>query len=104
MCLFNAQSVGQAKKRDLIADYIVEKEIGVLVLTETWLRPCGEEPKCMQIIPAGYCMKSFFQTSRSGGIAIVYRETFHPHSTFSIDLPFQHTSFEIEIRQPRLRC
>ncbi|KAL8602013.1 hypothetical protein ACOMHN_008504 [Nucella lapillus] len=45
VCLFNAKSVGVARKRTAIADFLADHDVDVMVLTETWLRESGDESK-----------------------------------------------------------
>ena len=58
VALFNAGSVGSPEKRTGISSSILDNDIDLLFLTETWLRPCGDEAKCADLAPSGYAVKS----------------------------------------------
>ena len=45
VCLLNPQSVNSVGKADLISDYIVQQNLDIMFITETWLR-LGDDPKC----------------------------------------------------------
>ncbi|KAL8583731.1 hypothetical protein ACOMHN_000352 [Nucella lapillus] len=59
VCLFNAKSVGVARKRTAIADFLADNDVDVMVLTETWLRESGDESKIADLTPPGYKLFSF---------------------------------------------
>ena len=92
---FNAQSVGSKEKRAMISDFISEKNIDIMFITETWLHATGDEGKCVDLTPRGYLMKSFPRGSRGGGIAVIYRDSLDPYLVFSTSFPFDHQSFEL---------
>ena len=46
----------------------------ITIITETWLRPHGDEGRLHDLTPAGYVAKSFPRESRGGGIAVVYNK------------------------------
>ena len=45
VCLFNARSVGTSRRRSDISTFIQDNNIDIMLLTETWLRPAGDEAK-----------------------------------------------------------
>ena len=49
--VFNARSVGEKSKRSDISDFIVDNDVHVLFLTETWLLPSGDDAKCSDLSP-----------------------------------------------------
>ncbi|KAL8594371.1 hypothetical protein ACOMHN_032958 [Nucella lapillus] len=59
VCLFNAKSVGVARKRTAIADFLADHDMDVMVLTETWLKESGDESKIADLTPPGYKLFSF---------------------------------------------
>ena len=67
----NCQSV--RNKTDIILDYILEKNLAICSLTETWLK---EEDilECKQITPKGYSLLCEHRPEgkRGGGIALIY--------------------------------
>ena len=99
LCLFNAQSVGNSKKRSAICDFIREHDVDILLLTETWLREIGDEAKCRDLTPPGYKLFSFprFQqnTIRGGGLAVLMKTTLADHCSTTTDFSFPHSSFEL---------
>ena len=71
--LLNVQSA--VRKALIIKDLIVEKSLDILVLTETWLHECGDEPAIKEMTPDGFV---FFHSPRSsgqrgGGLAVIHR-------------------------------
>ena len=40
VCLFNARSVGTSRRRSDISTFILDNNIDIMLLTETWLHPC----------------------------------------------------------------
>lgn len=51
LCVFNAQSVGPRAKRSAICDFVRDHDVDVCLITETWLRRCGDEAKCRDLTP-----------------------------------------------------
>ena len=51
VAVFNARSVGEKSKRSAISDLIVDNDVHVLCLTETWLLPSGDDAKCSDLSP-----------------------------------------------------
>ena len=45
VCLFNACSVGTEEKRTAINDFVLEHEVTIFCVTESWLRSQGDEAK-----------------------------------------------------------
>ena len=74
LCLFNAQSV--RNKSDVLADYILQQDIDICSLVETWLKP--SDTVVMGILtPPGYKLHTCHQLSRSGGgVAVLHKEGF----------------------------
>ena len=72
--LLNARSVNE--KENLIADHIIENNLDVVALTETWLGPQGSNPVLEgDLCPPGYSLALQSRTTRGGGIALIYRST-----------------------------
>ena len=93
----NAQSV-RNKALD-ICDYIMQANVNLVFLCETWLRPVGDEADCVALTPPGFCLKSLpRQSCTGGGLAVLYRTslTKKPCSFYSKSC---FTAFEIcEVR------
>ena len=62
----NAQSA--RNKAFDICDYIMQANVDLVFLCETWLRPVGDEADCAALTPPGFCLKSL-QSGTGGGIA-----------------------------------
>jgi len=83
-----------------IHDLIVDTNVDVLMLMETWLYSHGDEAYIAAMTPAGYVFRSFPRVgSRGGGIGFVARTSlsFKPLDYRSFEavetrLSFDHTS------------
>ncbi|KAL8560353.1 hypothetical protein ACOMHN_006084 [Nucella lapillus] len=99
VCLFNAKSVGVARKRTAIADFLADHDVDVMVLTETWLKESGDESKIADLTPPGYKLFSFPRQltdpiKGGGGIAVIMKDCLASHTSINTTLSFTHTSFE----------
>ena len=63
--LFNARSFGTSRRRSDISTFIEDNNIDIMLLTETWLRPAGDEAKIADLAPPEYSVLSF---PRSAGV------------------------------------
>ena len=98
VCLFNARSVGTSRRRSDISTFI-QDNIDIMLLTETWLRPAGDEAKIADLAPPGYSVLSFPRSAggsgaKGGGTAFVIRDSFKPHVDTTSSFPVQHPCFE----------
>ena len=70
-CLINARSV--RNKATIISDYIIERDLDVAVIVESWLSD-GDEGVISELVPDGY---SYYLENRKhgsgGGIIVVYK-------------------------------
>ena len=80
---FNAHSVGAAERRTEIANFVVNRNVDILFITESWLRESGDEAKLCDLSPAGYSIRSFPRLSRGGGIAVLAKKNTFNCLTFS---------------------
>ena len=79
LALINAQSV--RNKTNMIVDHIIDNDIDVLWITESWLCESGDEKMIKDLTPDGY---KFINVPRSkgckekhrGGIGILYRASY----------------------------
>ena len=99
VCLFNARSVGTSRWRSDISTFIQDNNIDIMLLTETWLRPAGDEAKIADLAPPGYSVLSFPRSAggsgaKGGGIAFVIRDSLKPHVATTSSFPVQHPCFE----------
>ena len=78
----NAQSV-RNKALD-ICDYIMQANVDLVFLSETWLRPVGDEADCAALTPPGFCLKSLpRQSGTGGGLAVLHRTSLTRHIAVS---------------------
>ncbi|KAL8569475.1 hypothetical protein ACOMHN_054190 [Nucella lapillus] len=100
VCLFNAKSVGVARKRTAIADFLADHDVDVMVLTETWLKESSDESKIADLTHPGYKLFSFprqltASIKGGGGIAVIMKDCLASHTSINTTLSFTHTSFEV---------
>ncbi|KAL8604097.1 hypothetical protein ACOMHN_047309 [Nucella lapillus] len=97
VCCFNAQSISRKRnKRVEIENVIRDESIDIMFITETWLKPQGDEAACVDVTPGEYSMRSFpRQARRGGGIAFITRNSLFEHATVTTEFPFDHNSFEL---------
>lgn len=73
-CLLNARSI--RNKTVIIKDLVVDKNIDILAITETWLRPSGDEICIGDLCPTGY---GFLHVPRidsvGGGVGLLFKES-----------------------------
>ena len=73
ICSLNPWSV--CNKADTIRDFIIDKCIDVLALSETWLTgSAADGPVLSALVPQGFDVIHKPRHSRGGGIAIIYRK------------------------------
>ena len=78
-----------------------------MFLTETWLRPSGDEAKCADLAPPGYSVHSFPRSPgaascRGGGIAFIVRDSLKQNVSCSTSFPFYRSCFEVAQLTPTL--
>ena len=72
-CLLNPWSV--VNKATTLHDFILEYDLDILALTETWLSgTVCDGPVLQEMLPNGYNYIHTPRKSRGGGIALVYRD------------------------------
>ena len=66
--VLNSRSV--CNKSDDIADHIIEHDIDVLLITETWLSKCSDRNKVTlgELVPAGYKILHVPRVKQKGGM------------------------------------
>ena len=99
VCLYNARSVGTSRRRSDISTFIQDNNIDIMLLTETWLRPAGDEAKIADLAPPRYSVLSFPRSAggsgaKGGGIAFVLRDSLEPHVATTSSFPVKHPCFE----------
>ena len=82
-CLLNPWSV--CNKADEINDFVVEKGLDLLALTETWLSgDITDDPVISALLPAGFSILHNPRKTRGGGTAVVYRDSLKLHQVKDI--------------------
>ena len=92
VCLFSARSDDTFRRRSDISTFIQDKNIDIMLLTETWLRPAGDEAKIADLASPGYSVLSFPRSAggsgaKGGGIAFVIRDSLKPHVATTSSFP-----------------
>ena len=83
----NAQSV-RNKALD-ICDYIMQANVDLVFLCETWLRPVGDEADSAALTSPGFCLKSLpRQSGTGGGLAVSYRTSLTKNLKFLLEILF----------------
>ena len=68
----NTQSC--CNKTEMTSDQLIEQDIDILCITETWLHEQGDDHILAMLRPPGYEIKSFPRIDqRGGGVAFIYR-------------------------------
>ena len=87
--LTNARSV--RNKATIYSYYILENDLDIIIITETWLNDQGDESVIHELVPAGYSYVSRNRKNREGGgIIIIYKETLQ----IKLSKNESYTSFE----------
>ena len=92
--LFNACSISTSVKRSEINNFILDYQIDVVFIIETWLKGVGDEAKIADLTPSGYAPRSFPWANRGGGFAIIVRSHILQNIAFKSFI-FEHNSFEL---------
>ena len=91
LCLLNPWSV--CNKADVINDFIIEHDLEVLALTETWLTGTSSDgPVISALLPDGYNIISAPRGSRGGGTVITHHQSLKLSRTY---IGPAKTSFEV---------
>ena len=87
--VFNSRSV--RNKIESIIDHIVEKDIGLCTVTETWLND-ADSVSIVQLSVAGYFFKNFSRQSqnRGGGTGILFRDP--------VNVSLERFSYDLEMK------
>ena len=91
----NGQKLETVTSFKYLGSVTTDFEVEVLFLTETWQGMRGDEAKCTDLTPPGYCMKSFPRTSRGGGLGVIFKDYLSSRIYFTTSFPFDHSSFEL---------
>ena len=89
----NAQS--SRNKVHELSDLIIDTNLDMLFITESWLSPNGDEAIIKSLTPPNYSCKSFpRETRQGGGIAVIFRLSLQDIIKFETKSPFSCSSFE----------
>ena len=62
-------------KATIYSYYILENDLDIRIITETWLKDQGDESVIHELVPAGYSYVSRNRKNREGtGIIIIYKK------------------------------
>ena len=76
IALINAQSI--RNKTLPIKDYVVEHNLDILALTETWLNPDNSDDQIIgDFIPAGYSFLHIPRETRGGAVGLLFKNEFN---------------------------
>ena len=88
LTLINSRSV--RNKAYLIRDYIVDRDLDIVCITETWLST-SDTAVINALTPEGYNFRHLPRTDRrGGGVGVLYKSSFHLCSS----TPLPATSFK----------
>jgi len=101
--LLNARSV--RNKTLTIREHIIDNDVSLSMLTETWLRS-SEDEVVKEMTPDGF---TYFgqtrQTGRGGGVAIICRDTFNARETVQTQYnTFEHLSASVTCHSSSAQC
>jgi hypothetical protein len=92
----NAQSI--RNKTIMIREYILEKDLDILFIVETWLSETGDEVYIGDITPTGYRMVQKPRKNRKGGgIMVIYKDHIR------LDLTDDHKVTTMELLSCKIR-
>ena len=77
------------------SDYVMQVNVDLVFLCETWLHPVGDEADCAALTPPGFYLKSLpRQFGTGGGLAVLLRTSLTRNIAVSTQ-DFVFTAFEI---------
>ena len=75
-CPLNTRSL--KNKTTLVHDYVVDRKVDILALTETWLAPGNaNDLEINETTPNGYAFLHAPRCTRGGGVAVIHRKSLH---------------------------
>ena len=107
MSIFSVNVQSAKNKTDVISELIVENNIDILALTETWLS-AGDRDKVTRgsLTPPGYSLVDAPRTGRrGGGVAIIYKSSFNLSTVKSEKkfLSFEHMEILLKTNNDIIR-
>ena len=103
LSLLNARSV--RNKSFIIKDFVVDNNIDILAITETWLQDdISNQITINNICPTGFVLRNLPRVgSRRGGVALLYKNRFRLKK-FSRDINYNSFEFTDRVISYQLRC
>ena len=100
-CLLNARSI--KNKVMIVKDYVVDNDIDIMALTETWLRPGNtDDVEVGTLCPTGYRFLHVPRSySRRGGVGVLFKDSLDINT--SLCDTFQTFEF-MDVRLRSLQC
>ena len=72
-CLLNARSINN--KSFIIKDFVVDQNVDILALTETWIRSDNPDQCTINnLCPNGYSFQHISRKTKGGGVALLYKQ------------------------------
>ena len=74
VCLLNARSI--RNKTLIIKDFVIDNDVDILTLTETWLNPNSNDQTIINsLCPTGYLFQHVPREKREGGVGILFKQS-----------------------------
>ena len=87
--------MGTSVKRSEIDNFILDHQIDVFFIVETWLKGVGDEATIADLTPSGYATRSFPRANRGGDLVIIARSHILQNIVCKSSFSFEHNSFEL---------
>ncbi|KAK6168192.1 hypothetical protein SNE40_022069 [Patella caerulea] len=87
----NTRSV--RNKTNEISDNIIEDDIDLFFISESWLCDCGDEAKIADLTPSSYKFQHVPRLHSSGGIAVLYKNSLEVEFSNTISSAFPSLEF-----------
>ena len=105
ICLLNARSI--SNKLFIIKDFVIDNNVDVLALTETWLCADIADQKIINdLCPAGYLFQHVPRGTRGGGVAVLYKQCLrfkNKSSTSKVYKSFELADYSMKYSSHNLR-
>jgi len=103
--LLNARSICNTVKNKnkplIIHDYIVDKQLDIVAITETWIKPTTPGSTLAAVTPPGYTLDHISRPSgtNGGGVGLIYRNSFKAKKvTMPPFSSFEHMMMTLSVR------
>ena len=101
--VFNSNSV--KNKALLLSDFLIDLDIDIFAITETWLSGNGDLDVISDLTPSGYkCLQIPRQNTLGGGVALILKENFHVKNVISQQFStFEHLEAQLNLHNTSYR-